>query len=231
MKTLEYFDLYTKKYQWKIIPVYAHTKIPVGRNWNDRYNMSFARKYIASHDPVNLGLLLGDIVDVEGDTVESNQFLNDILKDYPHPSYVSNKSVHHLFINPDEDLTGLKVNGLEFRGHRHHSVIPPSSHKAGNTYEWLTPPGQVPLMPQRLLQFYNAHAKKKRQHRTVLRENFIAPLCTMCKESEFIHKKRYLLEVEAFKQIDKQWLCHPCRRLYAIDVRNACRTIRKTSTH
>ncbi|MFX6202006.1 bifunctional DNA primase/polymerase, partial [Acinetobacter baumannii] len=73
--------------------------------WNENWEEDQARNYFRRHPDCNIGLLLGDIVDVEGDTAEANYRLSRIVAGYPHPMYSSNRSVHHLFVNPDPQLS------------------------------------------------------------------------------------------------------------------------------
>jgi len=224
-RIVDFFDRYTLELGWQIIPVYARSKIPIGVGWNGKYNLGRARNYVLAHPHINLGLLLGDLVDVEGDTPQANDFLNKILDGYIHPMYESNKSIHHIFRSPDNRLTALKHDGVEFRGHKHYSVLPPSIHAGGIAYKWLTEPGKcIPSMPDELLAFYE---KNKKWHgRRALRCSFVAPLCARCGRQQPIHRKRYMLEVEAFRQCGQCWECHDCRK---VDVRELCRQIRKSS--
>lgn len=220
---IEQFDYYTKKLGWKIIPVYFKSKIPIGKNWNKNYNSEFARKQFKKNKDLNFGLLLGNIVDVEGDTEEANQYLNNILKDIPHPKYKSNKSVHHLFLNFNKNLTARRFKGIEFRGHRHQSIIPPSVHKNDVKYEWISFNETMPPMPQNLLNVLNRSHKIRANGKTK-KKSHCFPWCIYCNKQVPIHKKRYTLEIEAFKLFGLKWQCQKCRE---IDVRQTCKKLRK----
>ena len=219
-RILEFFDRYTGECDWKIIPVYHKTKIPVGDNWNLNYNKGWCRFHVQTRQAISLGILLGAVVDVEGDTPEANARLETILAGHEHPKFQSQKSVHHLFQTPDPGLTCFKHDGVEFRGHKHFSVLPPSVHAGGAEYEWLVEPaGQVPRMPEELIDYYKKHRK-----RGGLKDGFVSARCSCCGRNEPVHKKRHGLEVQAFARHGQGWDCHRCRR---IDVRELCRLIRK----
>jgi hypothetical protein len=144
--------------------------------------------------------------------------------------YRSAKSVHHLFINPDSNLTKISVNGLEFRGHNHQSVLPPSVHESGEIYVWLEgtkfPP---PQMPHRLLDYYLTHRPDKKsvqrpKKRGPVKTGYTRTVCKVCGRKEEIHKHRLALEVKVFESKGMPWHCHGCRK---IDVREDCRQLRR----
>jgi hypothetical protein len=171
----------------------------------------------------NLGLLLGDIVDVEGDTEQADATLNDLIGNYPHPRWRSSKSTHHLFVNPDARLTSTRFLGMEFRGHKHQSVLPPSVHENGLQYSWQEIHFPIPEMPAPLLEFYRNNRPRYGRRKKKPREGFVKTQCGKCKLQEEIHKKRLVLEVKAFAELGFSWQCHACR---SVDVRDACRRIR-----
>ncbi len=224
---LKYFDLYASM-GMKVIPVYRDSKIPVGKNWNDAWDRDKCREMVGTGD-YNLGLLLGDTVDVEGDTAEANDLLVRMMDGSPHPTYRSSRSMHHLFQNPDPSLTARRFDDIEFRGHRHHSVLPPSRHESGVDYAWLRGTKfPAPPMPEELKDFYFEHRRevvRPTPPRRKLPRGVFKTVCKICKGREVIHKKRLMLEVRAFAEHQLPWMCHKCREL---DVREACRRIRKT---
>lgn len=222
---LKYFDKYSAL-GLKVIPVYRNSKVPVGRNWNQNYNRERCRQAVATGQ-YNLGLLLGDLVDVEGDSDEGNDLLARLIDGVPHPMWRSSRSVHHLFRNPDNTLQTCRFFDIEFRAHGVQSVLPPSIHEDGSPYLWLEKSEfPVPPMPQALLDFYSQHrrtapaTKIKPKGKT----GFLKTRCKVCGSMESIHQKRLLLEVRAFKEFKLPWMCHGCRE---IDVRPTCRNIRK----
>lgn len=220
MITNKVIDFYLKL-DLKIIPVQPLSKIPIGYDWQNlpNYNLNKCRRIFATSN-CNVGLLLGDIVDVEGDTDEANYFLNKLIDDYPHPKYQSAKSIHHLFTNPDPNLTRLIVNGIEFRGHSHHSVIPPSRHSDGIEYSWIKGTKfPVPPMPQSLLKFYNSQKKVK-----LVKNEYVSVLCDSCRSVVQIHRKRFCLEVKACENMKINWSCKKCR---TCDLRPHVRHLKK----
>ncbi len=137
MTPLECFDLYSGM-GFQVIPLYHKTKIPIGNNWNKKWDIKESRSAVSRWSNCNFGILLGDIVDVEGDTEEANEFINLLIGDIPHPVYRSRKSFHHLFLTPDPVLTARRFEDIEFRVHRHQSVIPPIIVPFCTRYQWLT---------------------------------------------------------------------------------------------
>ena len=227
---LEHFDLYVK-IGLKPIAIFKGTKCPIGNNWNKDWSVEKWRSYFNYND-YNMGILLGDIIDVEADTEESNDLLLRMIDDMPHPMFRSSKSIHHLFINPDKNLTRSVYGGIEFRGHLHQSVLPPSIHSDGSRYRWLLKcKFPIPQMPDELLRYYLANKKEDKPHRVIsktkkrkVKENYKRTECRICKNKFYIHKKRLILEVKSFKEYNLPWMCHGCRE---IDMREPCRVLRK----
>lgn len=222
---LKSFEIYVNN-GLKPIALHKNTKIPVLKNWNcwDKESNFNQLKY----DKTNIGLLLGDIVDVEGDSEIANDTINDLIGNYQHPIYKSKKSYHHFFINPDPDLTILKFNDIEFRGKNHQSVIPPSQ-VDGIDYKWVHLLFPIPEMPKSLYDFYLANKKKYLKNHK-LKNNEIKPgntslFCSICKEKKYINKNRLLCELIAFKAINKiSWQCIKCRTK---DIRPQVKKIKK----
>lgn len=224
---LKYFDYYTLL-GLKVIPLYPKSKIPIGHHWNI-WDEERARHVFKTKNNVNMGLLLGDIIDIEGDTPEANEILDNLIGNYSHLCYCGFKSKHHLFLNPDKNLTRICEKGIEFRAYKHQSVVPPSIHPNGGQYKWLDETFPAQPMPNALLEFYNdiksirkpiiTLCKRKR-----LPRGWIRPWCSICQQRETIHYRRYQLEIKAFATFGKKWECHKCRNL---DLRNICRKLKR----
>lgn len=209
----------------KPLALYKNTKIPMLKNWNSNWNQDSNRELLKL-DYTNIGLLLGDIVDVEGDSEKANDVINDLIGNYEHPVYKSKKSFHHLFINPDPNLTLLKFDDIEFRGKNHQSVIPPS--KINDVvYEWVHLIFPFPVMPKNLLDFYLSNRKKIIKNNSK-KPGHIEVNCSICRKKSFINKKRWNYELIAFKEIDFKllWQCRNCRKY---DLRPRVRNIKKIS--
>lgn len=226
---LRYFDLYTS-YGMRVIPLYEKSKIPIGNSWNEKWDKKKARKMFEQQN-YNMGILLGNFVDVEGDTNEANKLLDDLIGNIPHPMWRSSRSIHHLFVNPDTSLTSTRFFDIEFRGRGVQSVLPPSVHEDGTEYFWLK--GSIlspPKMPKSLYDFYKANRRlsptKTKQPKPIIKPGFKRTICKNCGKPETIHKKRLVLEVQAFAKFGLNWMCHGCRE---IDVRQICRELRKKS--
>lgn len=225
---LDYFDRYIA-IGLKPIAIIAGTKRPIGKNWNQKWNAVYWRNILKKNPNSNLGLLLGDIIDVEGDTEEANEALEQMIEGVPHPKYQSSRSVHHLFLTPDANLTKSSYANIEFRGRLHQSLAPPSRHEAGMEYRFLKDSRfPIPPMPEKLIQFYNKHCRKSESINR-LKKGYCKSYCRICDKFFYIHKKRLVLEVKAFKQDYLPWMCHGCREL---DVRGKCRHLRRqTESH
>lgn len=115
--------------------------------------------------PVNVGVLLGPasgVIDVELDGPEASKAWSELeLGEINTPTYVAGRGPHRLF-RWDESLPPIqvkKLNGIEFRfgngGRASQSVIPPSIHHTGRTYQWVDglSPAECELapLPEKLL--------------------------------------------------------------------------------
>ena len=216
---LDHFDALTQK-GLKVILLRENSKIPLCKGWNKNWDKEEARSKLKQYPKSNLGVLLGDIIDVEGDSDEANRTILDLIGDYPHPTYCSTKSIHHLFKTPDSKLSHFRHSEIEFRGSGHQSVIPPSQHQ-GVKYCWLkTFKFPIPEMPDKL---YNFYLSKKNNHKKIIKPNHKKVYCNKCQNENFIHTKRLDLEIEVFRLLQTKWLCQNCRE---IDIRPACRLIK-----
>ena len=138
MKNIEIFSFYSQL-GYKIIPLHYCAKTPIFKNWNKNYNKEHIESFfIKNNQLINYGILLGDIVDIEGDCLDSNKSIDEFLKDIDHPCFLSKKSKHHLFRSNLKELTRIVTHGIEFRGYKHQSAIPPSRHADGFSYKWIT---------------------------------------------------------------------------------------------
>jgi hypothetical protein len=219
---LKYFDGYVRM-GLKPIALHPLSKKPVLNGWNKNWSVNKWRHFFET-DTYNMGILLGDIVDVEGDTPQANAFLAKITKNIPHPTYRSSKSTHHLFINPDASLTRQTFKGIEFRAHNHQSVVPPSKHLDGACYKWSKDTKfPIPEMPQELVSLY---LENKKNNSCVRKYDKYGKKtqCNCCNQKFYINRTRLKLEVYAFRQIGRLWMCRKCRD---IDIREACRKLRK----
>lgn len=228
---LSFFDKYVEL-GLKPLPIYPNSKTPITTKWNEDWSVERWRPYFQKQD-YNMGILLGDIVDVEGDSEEANDLLERMIDGCERPKFRSSKSIHNLFINPDPSLTRFVFNGIEFRGHRHQSVIPPSSHENGIAYQWLSGSKfPIPQMPEELIKFYFRNKIEKRKYKRtpppkpVHRDGIKLTTCNKCHKKFPLHIRRILLEVQAFRKHNLLWLCRYCR---PIDIRDDCRYLRKHS--
>lgn len=216
---IEHFDMLTEC-GLKIIPVRENSKAPLTKEWQKSWTWAESRERLGRFPDANIGLLLGDIIDVEGDSEHANKVLIDLIGDYPHPHYRSTKSIHHLFLSPDPELRILRFNNIEFRGFGHQSLLPPSK-CLGTEYDWLSNKFPVPEMPDRLRRFYES--RKGGSKEPALKPGCLKTWCATCREERRLHQKRFNLELQAFKLLGSPWECQQCRTL---DLRPIVRGLR-----
>ena len=208
-------------YGFKIIPLRPSSKAPLCRNWNKNWNKSKVLNTFKSFQDLNVGILLGEIIDVEGDSQDANEIILDLIGSYPHPTYSSSKSIHHLFLNPNK-IRHFQWKEIEFRGHGHQSVLPPSVVKDA-VYRWLdSSTFPVPPLPERLLKFLYKKQNSKRDF-GFMKPGHIKARCAACGKEKFLHKKRHNIELKVFKILDRKWTCQGCR---SINIQAACRYVR-----
>lgn len=217
---LRHFDALTQ-HGLQVIPLWQNSKVPMFRGWTNSWNRDDCRIRLERHQDANIGVLLGPIVDVEGDSEEANQIITNLIGDYPHPAYRSTKSIHHLFVTPDASLRHLRVGKIEFRGFGHQSVLPPSQHE-GVCYKWLRNfKFPIPEMPEELVAFYYRH---KNRRTFELKPGHVRAWCDLCGKKSFLHQRRFSRELQAFSFLGQKWQCKSCRQ---VDLRRACRLLRK----
>lgn len=220
---LKHFDTLVEQ-GLKPIPLKVNSKQPYNKGWNKNWNYENSRWYFRCEPTLNMGLLLGDIIDVEGDTLEANDKITKLIGDYPHPCYRSRKSIHHLFLTPDPELTRIQVKGVEFRGYGHQSVLPPSQHQ-GVFYRWKEDSiWPVPQMPDSLLEYYWHLRNGRKRRSTTVKPGHIKVWCNNCKQESFMHQKRFDSELELFQMMCQKWTCQKCRK---IDLRPLVRRLRR----
>jgi hypothetical protein len=214
---IEHFDHLTD-FGLKVIPLKVNSKAPISNCWQKNWNHKKNRNLLNRFPDANIGLLLGEVIDVEGDSDYANKTLINLIGDCPHPCYRSTRSVHHLFKTPDPQLRILKYREIEFRSTGHQSVLPPSQH-FGVEYRWLTKLMPIPEMPDKLRRFYD----KINGEKSKVKPGCMQVWCSACRNECYLHKKRFQLELEAFKLMSSLWECQNCR---TIDMRPMVRALR-----
>ena len=133
----------------------------------------------------NVGIVLGichgipanqAIIDIEDDSPEGRDFADDLLSEYPAPSYTSGKSIHRLYRWSDRlpPVANMTINGLEFRfggkGLETQSVAPPSRHHSGATYKWIEGRSlddlPIPDLPEHVIEWLNQEFTRGESRRT-----------------------------------------------------------------
>ena len=158
---------YIEELGWWLVPVAGHganAKKPLYRGWPDyRPDAETIKSILTLNGDAGIGLNLGGsgLLDLEADSPEAEEFLDDLCKDIECPSWQSRRGKHRLFqANGCRhlDITAMKI---EFRSGRHQSVLPPSVF--GETeYRWIVDPFDCPPppLPDKLLDFYKEQEHK-----------------------------------------------------------------------
>jgi hypothetical protein len=193
---------------YKPILLHHNTKIPIHKKWNKKYDFNYFYNYSLAHPTdYNFGILLGDVIDVEGDTEKANEYLKNLCGEIKHPSYKSSKSIHHIFRNPGINLTRIVHNGIEFRAHKHQSVIPPSLHEDGSPYIWIScnnmSLAEIPLLPANLERILLNRLGLDEK----IRYGNVKVYCAKCKKSFFLNEKHFNFELKIFKKNGFPWMC------------------------
>lgn len=230
MKLIQYFDGYVK-IGFKPIAIHLNSKCPISSNWNKDWSVERWRSCFLTEE-YNMGILLGEIVDVEGDSEQANDLLERMIDGFPRPMFRSAKSIHNLFLSPDPELTRFVFDGIEFRGNLHQSVVPPSTHVDGTKYQWIKGSQfPIPPMPEELKTFYFKNKFSRKVHKVKGKvpkpkkiKGIIKTICKKCNCRYPINKTRLILEVNAFREHGFLWMCRNCRK---IDIREDCRRIRR----
>lgn len=134
---------------WRLIAIERGGKNPgsiVGANWPAKATSDHAtvRDWVAAGH--NLGVLLGPssgIIDLEYDSDEGREIIEDACAGIETLSYRSAKSVHRLFVwdkrfEVERAKFGFRGTEWRFGQDAAQSVIPPSVHESGLKYEWLS---------------------------------------------------------------------------------------------
>jgi hypothetical protein len=224
MDALKIFQEYSQL-GYKPIPLVYGTKRPIFRAWNKKYSYSKTYNFILNHpNNYNFGILLGNVIDIEGDSPEANDFLDEILKEFPHPCYSASKSKHHLFKNKNLKITRISSKDIELRAYNHQSVVPPSIHEDGKKYIWIDPLVKYSSLPVLPTKIEIEIARFKNKNVKILKPFSQRITCANCQKKCFINKRRLEYEILSLQQIQMKWMCNKCR---PYDLREICRNIRK----
>jgi hypothetical protein len=211
-----YYYHYSYVLGWKLIPIAPGKKIPLLPKWQKEDKSQQTLQALYKIPNCGIGIVLGEYIDIEGDTPEANKVVMNLLKDIPHPMFISGKSIHHLFRNPGMDIRIIKNRGIEVRGKGHFTILPPSNN---DLYRWIVPPNNIPELPGFLIRFFNELAPKRK----IFKQNFCESICSSCGNKQIIHEQRLAKEINAFKTLGKKWACRYCRTL---DVRPLCKKLK-----
>jgi hypothetical protein len=145
----------------RFIRVARREKRPLGSAWQTRSTDNPADVAAWIRSGSNVGILLGEpsgVVDVEYDSPDGLEELAAYgITDLHTPTWRSARGQHRLFRwEPWMPTTAVvKLGAIEIRigGRAAQSVLPPSIHPTGVTYEWTTSPAEVGIahFPAQLL--------------------------------------------------------------------------------
>lgn len=225
----------------KPIPIHEADKKPLIKNWVDGWNYSRVMKIISHHPFCNLGIGLGNIIDIEADSIVGNNILSGLFKKVPTLSFTSSRSRHYIFINPGFQFNKKDLGGIEIRAYRHLTVIPPSIHISGERYKWTdNGSASINILPDKLYRFFESASgeqlffNKNRRYSLEELEDLNLPYnydlkrkhrkvqCPSCGQICYYHKKRLAKERLAFQRVNRVWVCKECRE---IDVRPLCKQL------
>jgi hypothetical protein len=224
---LNYFDEYVCKGLMPIA-VYRMTKQPVGKGWNKNWAASHWRKFFLE-EKYELGLLWNNnMIDVETDNEESNEFLNRLIGDIDRPIFKSNRSYHNIFLTPHDKLKKANLFGkngekIEIFGKKTFTMAPPSRHSENKVnYYFLNDIWPPPPCPNGIKALYFQQKKViiKNKEKTIT-------ICGDCGLESCVHKSRLSLEVKIFLKHNLSWKCVRCRKKYNLDIKNERRSLRK----
>jgi hypothetical protein len=198
---------------YKPILLAPKSKKPIFAEWNKHYNCHKYFPLLNNTDGFNVGILLGNVIDIEGDDEKANKFLNDLFINIPHPSFKSYKSTHHLFrARPNYNLTRFQGRGIEIRARDHQSVVPPSIHELeGAVYEWTSDVQHISTLPILTKQIEYAIYRYCNLNNKTVKKGSCVIHCNECRKKCYLKKKRVELEIYFYKSKNQKWICHECR--------------------
>lgn len=213
---VDFFDKTIDKHGWKIIAIRPRSKIPAFKKWTGPYWPDTHRNYLLDNPHANIGILLGDVLDIEADTEKSNEMAGSLIGNIPHLIYKSERSFHHLFINPFRNLKKIVWKGIEFRANAHQSILPPSIGRNGIQYEWVDENSPICLPPDNIIRLIKQLVSYQ--------PDLVSPRCSVCNKEIKMAKSRFNLEVVLFSKMGYKWIGKCCRKH---DLRHACRVTKK----
>ena len=204
---LKYLD-----FGYQPILLHHNTKVPIFFKWQKNYNHNIYLPLLDNEKKYNIGLLLGKTVDIEGDSEEANQILENNFFHINHPIYKSKKSYHHLFKNTFRNISRIQIERIEIRGYCHQSVVPPSNVDSEKDYIWiedLVPYKDLPEIPIEFAKKYKLPSLKRILKEKNREASLSAIWCSNC-------SKKHLLNEKLLKSIlskKEKWRCKPCKKL------------------
>lgn len=212
MKTKEAFLKYLD-FGYQPILLHQNTKVPIFYGWQNKYNHKNYCDLLNSNKKYNIGFLLGNIVDIEGDTEEANNILNNYFLAINHPVYKSKKSFHHLFKNTHINISRIQIKNFEIRGFKHQSVVPPSNVDSNEDYTWiedLIPIKELPEIPTDFIKNFNILSFVKKRKQLTKSKNKSAIWCSNCRNKFHLNGDFLILQLKKLKSLNQKWSCKSC---------------------
>lgn len=195
-------------------PMLLHygTKVPIFFKWQKNYNHNNYLPLLDNGKKYNIGLLLGKTVDIEGDSEEANEILNNNFMMINHPIYKSKKSYHHLFKNTFRNISRIQIGRIEIRGYCHQSVVPPSNVNSEKGYAWiedLVHYNDLPEIPIEFAKFYNLPSLKRIVKEKARGEKLSVIWCSRCRKKKLLNESL----ISNILSKPEKWCCKPCRKI------------------
>ncbi len=166
---------------WRLIAMQRGSKNPgslVGEGWPAKCTNDLKTIQAWADLGLNFGVLLGSlsgVIDVEYDSQEGHDLLEHACEGIETLSYRSAKSVHRIFLwderfEFEKAKVGLRGTEWRFGQNAAQSVIPPSVHPDGPSYEWVCTNEPIRL-PDELWSLFlglkESHERKSARERPV----------------------------------------------------------------
>jgi len=158
------------EHSWRIFPCAPRDKNPLLTDWPRRAssNANTISKWAEKYPACNWGLACGPessvfVLDIDGERGEHS--LRSLVEQ--HGTWEKTltastaRGTHFYFRYPDAEIrnSASKVGvGIDVRGRRGYTIIPPSTHPSGATYEWAGEP-QIAAAPDWLLKSITSAAR------------------------------------------------------------------------
>ncbi len=150
----------SQNYHWSVIPVRDKAssvkwepyqeRVPTEREIKEMFSQKGITGLAVITGKVSGGLAVRDLDFPKAYDLWREKFPQEAEK---FPTVQTGRGYHIWFRVPPDFLSYLKLDDGEYRGDsKHYTLIPPSLHPSGKTYEWKIPPSrEIPFLQNPLL--------------------------------------------------------------------------------